>query len=74
MPWSGPEYLALYEAVLKILDEVNPAVVAIDPMFGAGIDATRAQNRSHAIISPNSLKDNFVDKQPNGALFWKYPS
>ncbi len=55
MPWSGEEYLAIYEEVLKVLEEVDPAVVAIDPMFGPGTDASRANGRREVIISPNSL-------------------
>jgi hypothetical protein len=74
MPWSGPEYLGLYEQVLAVLDEVDPIVVAVEPLFWPGLDAVRAQGRNHVIVSPNTLKDNFAAMQPRGAFFWKYPA
>ena len=74
MPWSGPEYLAIYEEISRLLKEVDPIVVAVDPLFGPGMDAIRDQGRNHAIVSPNSLKDNFGSLQPWGSMFWKYPA
>ena len=73
MPWSGSAYLGLYREVLAILDEVDPHVVAVDPLFGPGLDATRAQGRNYAIVSPNALKDRLAFMQPWGSVFWKYP-
>ncbi|KAI9641699.1 hypothetical protein NHQ30_009555 [Ciborinia camelliae] len=74
MPWSAPDYLDLYHEVFGILEDVDPIVVAIDPLFGPGLDAVRAQGRNHAIISPNALKDSFAQLQPRGAGLWKYPA
>jgi hypothetical protein len=74
MPWSAEEYLSLYHESLKVMDEVNPVIVAIDPLFGPGMDAVRATGRNHVIVSPNSLKDNFADKQPFLSMLWKYPA
>jgi hypothetical protein len=74
MPWGAEEYLYLYHEALKVLEEVDPAIVAVDPLFGPGLDAIRATGRNHAIISPNSLKDNFADKQPWLSILWKYPA
>ncbi|KAJ8068866.1 hypothetical protein OCU04_002550 [Sclerotinia nivalis] len=74
IPWTAPDYLGLYKEISGILETVDPIVVAVDPLFGPGIDAVRAQGRNHAIISPNSLKDNFVQFQPRVAALWKYPA
>jgi hypothetical protein len=74
MPWSGPDYFTLYEQILRIIDEVDPAVIALDPQFGPALDATKDKNQSHAIVSPNSLRDNFAQFQPWGGMFWKYPA
>lgn len=73
MPWTGPDHLGIYKEVSDILDAVDPAVVAVDPLFGPAIDAVRAQGRNHAIISPNTLKDTLAQFQPWGAILWKYP-
>ena len=54
MPWSGSEYFSIYKQISEIIDQVDPSVIAVDPLFGPGLDATRDQNRRNAIISPNS--------------------
>ena len=74
MPWSGPEYLSLYQEVLALLDEIDPLVVAVDPLFGPGLDAIRAKGRNHVIVSPNALKDNFAVEQGWGRWLWEYPA
>ena len=74
MPWGAEEYLSLYHESLKFLEELDPIIVAVDPLFGPGMDAIRATGRNHVIVSPNSLKDNFVDKQPWLSMLWKYPA
>jgi hypothetical protein len=38
MPWSGPDYLETYQDVLRLLDEVHPSAVAVDSMFGPGLE------------------------------------
>ncbi|KAL5353704.1 hypothetical protein ACLOAV_001744 [Pseudogymnoascus australis] len=73
MPWTGPEYLALYQEITSILEEVDPAMVAVDSQIGPGLDAIRTLGLQHAILTPNALKDNFADRQPWGAVLWKYP-
>lgn len=73
-PWSGENHLALYEQVNRIIDTVNPAVVVLDTLFRPAVDATRDKNRLHAIISPNTLIENFPAEQPWGEMFWKYPA
>ncbi|ESZ95139.1 glycosyltransferase family 1 protein [Sclerotinia borealis F-4128] len=74
MPWTAPDYLDLYREIFGILEDIDPIVVALDPLFGPALDAVRAQGRNHAIISPNTLKDNFAHLQPRGAVLWKYPA
>ncbi|KAI0517720.1 UDP-Glycosyltransferase/glycogen phosphorylase [Xylaria bambusicola] len=73
-PWTGEDHLAIYEQLSRIIDEVNPAVVVLDTLFRPAIDATRDKNRLHAIISPNTLIENFPAEQPWGKMFWKYPA
>jgi hypothetical protein len=73
-PWTGDEHLAIYERANHIIDSVNPAVVVLDTIFRPAVDATRDRNRLHAIISPNTLIENFPADQPLGKMFWKYPA
>jgi hypothetical protein len=74
MPWSGPEYLSLYKQILHLIEEVDPAVVAMGPLLGPAIDAVRATGRELVVISPNALQDSHGQLQPWGSLFWKYPA
>lgn len=74
MPWTAIDYLATYNDILRLLDEIDPVIVVADPLLGPGLDAIRTQNRNHVILSPNTLKDNFVAMQPWGSMFWKYPA
>lgn len=69
MPWNGSDYFGLYEEALKIIDEVDPALVALDPQFGPGLDATKDRKRRHAVVSPNSLRDSFAQMQPYGGEY-----
>lgn len=72
-PWSAEEHLEIYHGIKEVIDTVNPAVVVLDTMFSPALDATRESNRLHAIITPNTLIDNFVGEQPLGGMLWKYP-
>jgi hypothetical protein len=73
LPWSGPDYISLYQEILRLIEDIDPLVVVVDLLFGPGLDATSAMGRNRVIISPNTLKDTFVADQPWGAFFWKYP-
>ncbi|KAI1857010.1 uncharacterized protein JN550_013503 [Neoarthrinium moseri] len=72
-PWSGEDHYVLYQRLVDIIDQVDPAVIVLDTVFRPGIDATRERKRLHAFISPNTLIDNFAMDQPWGSMFWKYP-
>jgi hypothetical protein len=73
-PWSGSQYLALYEQISQIIDEVDPALIALDLLLGPALDAAKEKNRSFAILSPNTLLDIAGQFQPWGSMFWKYPA
>lgn len=73
-PWSPEEHYALYQSIQEIILEVDPAVVVVDLMMHAGIEASRSLNRSSAFIAPNDLSSVLAAKQPRASLFWKYPA
>ena len=64
MPWGAEEDLAPYIEAMKVINEVDPMIIAIEQLVGPELDAVVAVGRSYVIISWNSLKDNFADKQP----------
>lgn len=73
-PWKQEDHLEIYRQLVNIIDEVDPAVVALDTVFSPAIEATRAKNRVHAFITPNMLVDNFPGEQPWAGMLWKYPA
>lgn len=74
-PWPGPQHIAIFEELSQIIREVDPSVVLIDPIFAPAFDAARAQNRRHAVLSPNALVNTFVtEMQPYASTLWKYPA
>lgn len=72
-PWEAEEHWAVYSQMRDLVNELEPAVVVVDPLFRPAVDLVRTMNRVHAIVSPNALTDSFASKQPWGAMFWKYP-
>ncbi|KAB5576447.1 hypothetical protein GE09DRAFT_1024633 [Coniochaeta sp. 2T2.1] len=73
-PWRVEEHLALVGRMEEVIEEVDPAVVVLDCFFMVGIDAARKQNRLMSVVAPNQAVDSFVDRQPWGQMFWKYPA
>lgn len=73
-PWTTEDHLAVYNEIGAIIDSIDPAVVVLDTLFRPAIDITRDKNRLHALVTPNTLVDNFIADQPNGGMFWKYPA
>ena len=71
-PWDVEEHMSLYDQMGAVIDEVDPAVIVLDTLFRPGFDITRDRNRLHAIVTPNTLADNFTWKQPG--FLWRYPA
>lgn len=74
LPWSAPDHIALYNELLQLFDEIDPAVVALDMFVVPALDAVRTARRNEVMVTPNSLKDYFAEIQPWGAVLWKYPA
>jgi hypothetical protein len=73
-PWTVEAHLELYHEIGELIDQLDPAVIVLDTLFRPAIDITRDKNRVHAMVTPNTLVDNFLSHQPNGSMFWKYPA
>ncbi|ETS81666.1 hypothetical protein PFICI_06668 [Pestalotiopsis fici W106-1] len=72
--WNGTEHYAIYQEVIRLVDEIDPAVVVLDYLHRPGVDAIRHLNRAHVIITPNALSDVVTFIQDYGAGLWKYPA
>jgi hypothetical protein len=73
-PWHGSQYMLGYSSCVDILQRVNPDVVAIDPLLSQAVDACNTLGLKATILSPNTLKELVLDKQPKGSALWKFPA
>ncbi|KAK6070785.1 udp-glucoronosyl and udp-glucosyl transferase family protein [Seiridium cupressi] len=72
--WNGEDHFAIYQKVIELVEQIDPAVVVLDFLLRPGLDAVRHLNRLHIVMSPNALADLAGPIQPYGAGFWKYPA
>jgi hypothetical protein len=72
-PWSAEEHWAIFQALSKLVDEVDPAVVVFEFCLSPARDLAKNSNRQFIMISPNGVMDLFANEQPNGGMLWKYP-
>lgn len=72
--WSGASYMRIYESAKKVIEELNPGVIVVDPMLNPGIDACYSLNRDFIISSPNTPLDLARAHQPWLKGFWYYPT
>jgi hypothetical protein len=73
LPWTGPEFLEIFDSVVDIIHRVNPHVTAVDPAFSPALTAVRHLLINYLILSPNTIKDFAMPFQPNMEALWKYP-
>ncbi|KFA72664.1 hypothetical protein S40288_03412 [Stachybotrys chartarum IBT 40288] len=73
-PWHPEEHWELYREVAKLIEEVDPAVIALDVFMRPAMDYRFNVDRRFVIMNPNALSDIFSFDQPYAAAFWKYPS
>jgi len=73
-PWHGTEYMIGYSSTTDVIDETKPELVIIDPLFSQAVDACKAIGQKHMILSPNTLKELVLDRQPSGGALWKFPA
>lgn len=73
LPWTGPEFVNIMQSVLKILSQVEPDAIAVDPAFSPALTALRHAKAKFLVLSPNTIKDFAMPHQPNGEALWKYP-
>jgi len=72
--WMNGKYLESYDACRKLLLELAPVVVVIDPICAPEIDACRLLRLRLIVLSPMGLKDLLIPVQPWARVLWKYPA
>jgi hypothetical protein len=73
LPWSGEEFLEIYDSITDILGQVNPHITAIDPLFVPALTVCRHLGVNFLVLAPNTIKEFALAAQPNGEALWKYP-
>lgn len=71
--WRPSEYKQAYDACVDIVNNLQPAMVVVDPILHVGIDACHATKTRFTVLWPVPLKDVVVVIQPKAAVLWKYP-
>lgn len=72
-PWAQEDHLAIYRTCRELIDEIDPALVVLDPIFRPAIEATQDTNRLYTVLSPMTFEVFFTD-QPWGKWLWKFPA
>ena len=71
-PWLQDDHLAIYRRCRELIDEIDPSLVVLDPMFRPAREAVADAKRLYAVVSPMTLEE-FLTNQPWGKWIWKYP-
>ena len=71
--WQESEYMEIFTSCSKILDKVDPTLIAIDYFFLPGRDAVQNQTRPYCLINTTSLSHIVLGNQPHHSWLWKYP-
>jgi hypothetical protein len=72
--WTGEEHLKIYAAAASLIQDINPALVVLDPVLIPGIEACRNLKMKYVVLSPNAMSQAVLQQQPRGAMLWKYPA
>jgi hypothetical protein len=72
--WPGEMHLQIYAAAASFIKDIDPVLVALDPVFIPGLEACRDLKAKYIMISPNAMKDILAQQQPRGQMLWKYPA
>ncbi|KAH6665803.1 putative UDP-glucoronosyl and UDP-glucosyl transferase [Halenospora varia] len=73
-PWDGPKYMEGVESCIEIIKDVQPDIVAVDPLFSQGVDACNTLGQKCLILSPNTLKELVLQNQPGATPMTKFPA
>ncbi|PKS13400.1 hypothetical protein jhhlp_000171 [Lomentospora prolificans] len=73
LPWHPDEFMTIYREAERILEEVNPNLTIVEPLFTQAMTLCHRSKVNWAVLAPNTIKDFAIPKQPNLAMLWKYP-
>ncbi|KAK0645433.1 hypothetical protein B0T16DRAFT_411164 [Cercophora newfieldiana] len=71
-PWDEAKYFPIFDSCCKLIEEVKPCLVVLDPLLGAAYDACVFLGQRHVILSPNTFKDHVTGAQPGLEPLYKF--
>lgn len=74
--YTPEQYMELYNRCLEIAEEVQPALLVLDPFVGPSHDAARTEKwkGKYCVLSPCSIGGPLAMEQGLLRGWWKYPS
>lgn len=72
-PWNGSEYALIFDACRHLIQDLEPALVVLDPLFSPAYDAAISLNHRCLVLSPNTFKDHATGSQPGLNSLYKVP-
>lgn len=72
-PWDPSDYFSIFDACRQLIQDLEPSLVVLDPLFSAGYDAAVSLNRRCLVLSPNTFKDHATGSQPGLGSLYKLP-
>lgn len=72
--WEPDQYLSLFDWAADLTEELQPALVVLDPFLIPIHDMARQLKIKYAVLSPCTLADGLIPQQPWLASLWKYPA
>ncbi|KAH8898630.1 UDP-Glycosyltransferase/glycogen phosphorylase [Thozetella sp. PMI_491] len=73
LPWRPAEFTAIYHESERVLEEVKPDLIVLEPLFTPGLTLCHHMKLKWMVLAPNTLKDFALPLQPGLAMLWKYP-
>ena len=56
-PWNGEQFVSAYNEVKRVIGEVKPDVLGVDPIFAPAVAASRDSGVKFHLLMPTTMKD-----------------
>ena len=73
LPWSGPDYVEIFESIREVIELVKPDVTVIDSNFGPALAVCCHIKANYIVLTPQTLVEMVGGQQPRAEVLWKFP-
>ncbi|PWY66035.1 UDP-Glycosyltransferase/glycogen phosphorylase [Aspergillus sclerotioniger CBS 115572] len=60
LPWTGVEYVSIYDAIVGVIQALIPRLIIVDPSFVPAVDVCRNLHWRHVLLGPNPAKEQVI--------------